>query len=76
MSTTVSQPTIALMRYQFWRDTLKAVWEDKPPKHPVAIQLAEAKRVRPVQRYYLKQMIDARVSAVARMIKCAEVCGS
>lgn len=64
VTTSVSQPTIALMRYQFWRDALKSIWEDKPPHHPVAEQLAKARRHRPIQRYHLKQLIDVRANAV------------
>lgn len=65
VTTSVKQPTIALMRYQFWRDTLKSIWEDNPPHHPVAEQLAKAKRHRPLQRYYLKQLIDVRANATS-----------
>ncbi|KAH8078235.1 isoprenoid synthase domain-containing protein [Filobasidium floriforme] len=61
----VKQPTIALMRYQFWRDALKGIWEDKPPNHPVALMLHQAKLARPVQRYYLKQMIDVRANSLS-----------
>jgi hypothetical protein len=37
--------------------------KDAPPNHPVALQLHKAKMARPIQRYHLKQIIDARVCA-------------
>jgi NADH dehydrogenase [ubiquinone] 1 alpha subcomplex assembly factor 6 len=66
VSTTVSQPALASIRYQFWRDALKAIFARDStgvvPQHPVAVLLAETKRERPIQKYYLSQMIDTRVS--------------
>ncbi|KAI5452807.1 hypothetical protein NCC49_000552 [Naganishia albida] len=64
VASSAKQPTIAMMRYQFWRDALKAIWNDTPPNHPVALQLHKAKAMRPVQRYHLKQIIDARANAL------------
>lgn len=85
VSASAKQPTIAMMRYQFWRDAIKSIWnvslitigkrppagpdsasvifprKDAPPNHPVALQLHKAKMARPIQRYHLKQIIDARV---------------
>ncbi|BEJ11642.1 hypothetical protein CspHIS471_0201020 [Cutaneotrichosporon sp. HIS471] len=61
VTTTVSQPAIAAMRFQFWRDALAAIFSGKPaPQHPVALALAEMHAARPVQRYYLGQLIDVR----------------
>jgi len=70
ISTTVTQPALAAIRFQFWKDALSAIWtgktmEGKPtaiPLHPVAVSLGDMRKNRPVQRYYLSQMIDARVS--------------
>jgi NADH dehydrogenase [ubiquinone] 1 alpha subcomplex assembly factor 6 len=62
--TTLSQPALAAIRFQFWRDALKAIFSTQDttiPQHPVAVALADMKRHRPIQRYYLSQMIDARV---------------
>src|SRR5436190_2086924 len=39
---TTSTPTIALMRLQFWRDTIAQVLAGTPPKEPIAILLASA----------------------------------
>ncbi|KLT38804.1 hypothetical protein CC85DRAFT_280528 [Cutaneotrichosporon oleaginosum] len=55
-------PAIAAMRFQFWRDALAAVFGGKPvPQHPVALALASVHAARPVQRYYLGQLIEVRV---------------
>ncbi|ORX40804.1 Squalene/phytoene synthase-domain-containing protein [Kockovaella imperatae] len=68
ISTTVTVPGLAAIRYQFWRDTLSVIWTGKTahgqvlavPQHPIAIMLEQMKRSRPIQRYYLSQMIDVR----------------
>jgi NADH dehydrogenase [ubiquinone] 1 alpha subcomplex assembly factor 6 len=39
---TTSNPTIGMMRMQFWRDTITKALEGSPPKEPVAILLAKA----------------------------------
>ena len=70
IQTTVSQPALAAIRFQFWKDALSSIWTGKSlegkasavPQHPVAVLLADMKNNRPVQRYYLSQMIEARVS--------------
>lgn len=65
------------MRFQFWRDALSAIFAGKPaPQHPVALALADMHKARPVQRYYLGQMIEARVSLNARVAKCNRVWSS
>ena len=62
ISTTVTQPSLATIRFQFWRDALAAIWGGGVvPQHPVAAMLAELRWSRPVQKYYLSQMIDVRV---------------
>ncbi|ODN92083.1 hypothetical protein L198_05755 [Cryptococcus wingfieldii CBS 7118] len=70
ITTTVSQPALAAIRFQFWRDTLKTIFatnasSSNVPQHPVAVLLADMKRHRPIQRYYLSQMIDARAKALS-----------
>jgi hypothetical protein len=65
----MSQPALAAIRFQFWRDALSIIWTGKTadgeeravPQSPVAVLLADMRRHRPVQRYYLSQMIEARV---------------
>ncbi|ADV25501.1 hypothetical protein I315_04610 [Cryptococcus gattii Ru294] len=70
ISTTVSQPALASIRFQFWRDTLKGIFASNSqnqniPQHPVAVLLANMKRHRPVQKYYLSQLIDVRAKALS-----------
>ncbi|WVQ86234.1 hypothetical protein IAT38_008402 [Cryptococcus sp. DSM 104549] len=68
ITTTVTQPAIAAMRFQFWRDALKVIFSKTPgvvPTHPVALLLAEMQKNRPVQRYYLSQMIDVRAKTLS-----------
>ncbi|WVF67886.1 hypothetical protein IAT40_002647 [Kwoniella sp. CBS 6097] len=73
ITTTVTQPALAAIRFQFWRDALKMIFSPNPnvssasaiPQHPVAVLLADMKRHRPVQRYYLSQMIDARAKTLS-----------
>jgi len=66
VQTSTTQPAIAAMRFQFWRDALSAIYAgDKPvPQHPVALALADVRRHRPVMKYYLSQLIEVRVSRV------------
>ena len=70
ISTTVTQPALAAIRFQFWRDALKGIFAkgaesgaagSAVPQHPVAVLLDDLRRHRPVQKYYLSQMIDVRV---------------
>lgn len=69
ITTTITQPALAAMRFQFWRDALTAIFAppgSKPvPQHPVAVLLADMRQNRPVQKYYLSQLIDTRVSGLA-----------
>ncbi|WWD20847.1 hypothetical protein CI109_105324 [Kwoniella shandongensis] len=69
ISTTITQPALASIRFQFWRDALKAIFSnnsDTPiPQHPVAVLLAETRRNRPIQKYYLSQMIDVRAKTLS-----------
>ncbi|ORY28050.1 Squalene/phytoene synthase-domain-containing protein [Naematelia encephala] len=69
ITTTVSQPALAAIRFQFWRDALASIWggaEGKAvPQHPVVVLLADLKRSRPIQRYYLSQLIDVRAKNIS-----------
>ncbi|WVW80589.1 hypothetical protein I302_102575 [Kwoniella bestiolae CBS 10118] len=71
ISTTITQPALAAIRFQFWRDALKTIFSTDPdtarkvPQHPVALLLADMKRNRPVQRYYLSQMIETRARTLS-----------
>ncbi|KAF7365215.1 UPF0551 protein, mitochondrial [Mycena venus] len=35
----VSVPTIGAVRMQFWRDAVRDIYADKPPRHPVALAI-------------------------------------
>ncbi|KAK7056769.1 hypothetical protein VNI00_002486 [Paramarasmius palmivorus] len=56
----VSNSTLGAMRMQFWRDAVKAISEDKPPRHPIAMALYDTSQVANLPPYHLKRMIDAR----------------
>jgi len=63
ITTALKQPALAVIRFQFWKDALTSIWTGGTvPQHPAALMLAEMKKHRPVQKYYLNQMIDVRVS--------------
>ncbi|TFK64619.1 hypothetical protein BDN72DRAFT_774321 [Pluteus cervinus] len=56
----VTNPTIAKMRMQFWRDAVKDITNDRPPRHPIALALHEASQKSNLPVYHLKRIIDAR----------------
>nr|GAT60281.1 predicted protein [Mycena chlorophos] len=57
---TVSNATIGAMRMQFWRDALRDIFADKPPRHPIALALHQATKTADIPAYYLKRIVDAR----------------
>ncbi|WRT70852.1 uncharacterized protein IL334_007851 [Kwoniella shivajii] len=71
ITTTVTQPALAAIRFQFWRDALKIIFSPNPevanqvPQHPVCVLLADMKKSRPVQKYYLSQMIETRAKILS-----------
>ncbi|EMD39941.1 hypothetical protein CERSUDRAFT_150748 [Gelatoporia subvermispora B] len=56
----VSNPTLGKMRTQFWRDAVKGIQDDRPPKHPIALALHQASKRANLPAYHLKRIIDAR----------------
>ncbi|KAH8923197.1 hypothetical protein BT69DRAFT_1281620 [Atractiella rhizophila] len=47
------------LRYEWWRGAVGEVWEGRTPKHPVALGLAEARRIAPgLDRTKLIEMVD------------------
>ncbi|KAJ8080579.1 hypothetical protein PM082_017413 [Marasmius tenuissimus] len=60
VSDTVSNPTIGMMRMQFWRDAVKGITDGNPPRHPIALALHDASQTANLPPYHLKRMIDAR----------------
>ncbi|KAG7088429.1 hypothetical protein E1B28_012422 [Marasmius oreades] len=62
VSDTVSNPTIGMMRMQFWKDAVKGIVDGNPHRHPIALALHDASRITNLPPYHLKRMIDARSS--------------
>ncbi|OCH86396.1 hypothetical protein OBBRIDRAFT_242902 [Obba rivulosa] len=56
----VSNLTLGKMRMQFWRDAVKGIQDDRPPRHPIALALHEASKRANLPAYHLKRIIDAR----------------
>ncbi|KAF9533111.1 isoprenoid synthase domain-containing protein [Crepidotus variabilis] len=56
----VSNAAIGRMRMQFWRDAVKGISDDRPPKHPVALALHETSKRHKIPAYHLKRIVDAR----------------
>ncbi|KAM5157282.1 NADH dehydrogenase (ubiquinone) complex I, assembly factor 6 isoform 2-T2 [Mantella aurantiaca] len=48
------------MRMQFWRDTLQDIYQDNPPQHPVALELAQAVKRHKLTKRWLTRIIDDR----------------
>ncbi|EIW66257.1 hypothetical protein TREMEDRAFT_65528 [Tremella mesenterica DSM 1558] len=57
ISTTLTQPALAAIRYQFWRDALTSAFTKtgSVTQHPVIILLSDMAKHRPVQKYHLSQ---------------------
>lgn len=56
----VSEPTLGLIRLQWWRDTMDKVFAGTPPKHEVAEPLARAVARHSLDRALFDRLIDAR----------------
>ncbi|CAK5263501.1 unnamed protein product [Mycena citricolor] len=56
----VSAATLGAMRMQFWRDAVRDIYADRPPRHPIALSLHKTAKAANVPAYYLKRIIDAR----------------
>ncbi|RXK41063.1 hypothetical protein M231_01694 [Tremella mesenterica] len=67
ISTTLTQPALAAIRYQFWRDALNSAFAktNAVTQHPVIILLSDMAKNRPVQKYHLSQAIEVRASKIA-----------
>ncbi len=57
---TVSEPLIGRMRLQWWRDTIDAIYQGRPPDHPVAAAVADAAASCELAREPFDRMIDGR----------------
>lgn len=69
------EPLAGLMRLQFWRDTLEAIYKDNPRQQPVAMALHRAVRRRGLQKRWLTRLIDSREKLVhsSRFITIGEL---
>ncbi|KIY72525.1 hypothetical protein CYLTODRAFT_344004 [Cylindrobasidium torrendii FP15055 ss-10] len=56
----VSNATIGQMRMQFWRDGIKSIMDNRPPRHPIALGLHDLLRDMKLPAYHFKRIIDAR----------------
>jgi len=56
----VSNHVMGKMRFQFWRDAISAITENRPPRHPIVLALHEAGKTTKLHPYHLKRIIDAR----------------
>jgi phytoene synthase len=61
----VSQPMAGMIRYQWWRDAVEEIGQDREPRrHPVVLALADALRAGRVEAGALQALIDARERAL------------
>lgn len=56
----VSQPMLGQIRLQWWRESVASLYDGRPRAHQVVQALAEALRVRPLDRTRFDRLIDAR----------------
>ncbi|KAH7921918.1 hypothetical protein BV22DRAFT_1018419 [Leucogyrophana mollusca] len=61
----VSNTTLGHMRMQFWRDAIKDISDNRPPRHPIALALYETSQRGQLQPYHFKRIIDARDSELS-----------
>src|SRR5262245_31656475 len=57
---TVSQPTLGLIRLQWWRETVVDIYEGRVREHAVAQAFAQAVKAHALPRAIIEAMIDAR----------------
>ncbi|XP_046412936.1 NADH dehydrogenase (ubiquinone) complex I, assembly factor 6 [Neodiprion fabricii] len=55
-----SDTTIGKMRLKFWEDTVDKIYNDTPPRNPVALELHRIVRKHKLSKHYLKRLIVAR----------------
>jgi len=60
MKEQVSNAAIGQMRMQFWRDSIKRIYMDQPPQHPIVLALDAARRHSNLPAYHFNRIIDAR----------------
>ncbi|HYD98729.1 MAG TPA: phytoene/squalene synthase family protein [Alphaproteobacteria bacterium] len=63
----VSEPTLGLIRLQWWRDSIAALYDGKPPpRHEVLQPLAAAIRDHGLDHAHFEQLIEAREQDMER----------
>lgn len=58
----VSDSRIGAMRFQFWTDALNKIYNNNPPRNPVALELHRILQRHKLSKHYFKRLIDARLS--------------
>lgn len=56
----VHEPILGSVRLQWWRDTVAAIYEGRPPAHEVALALARAVASYGLTRGYFDRLLEAR----------------
>ncbi|KAH0954023.1 hypothetical protein HN011_007550 [Eciton burchellii] len=58
----VSDKQIGAMRLKFWTETLNEIYNDHPPRSPVALELHKILKRHKLSKHYFKRLIDARLN--------------
>ncbi len=61
----VSEPAIGQLRLKWWYDALAGIFNGNPPRHPVALGLAEVVTRRKLRRATFEQWIEAEADGLA-----------
>jgi NADH dehydrogenase [ubiquinone] 1 alpha subcomplex assembly factor 6 len=61
----VSEPILAQMRFQWWRDALDGIFNTELPPHPIATPLQRVVRDYELRRDYFDALIEARAVDIA-----------
>ncbi|GAA5960933.1 hypothetical protein JCM3765_007546 [Sporobolomyces pararoseus] len=56
----VSNQLVGRMRYQWWKDAIKGVYENKPLPHPLTTLLASLPERNSLSQYHFNRLINAR----------------
>ncbi|CAL1677286.1 unnamed protein product [Lasius platythorax] len=64
----VSDTKIGAMRLQFWTDALNNVYNDRPPRSPVSLELHRILQRHKLSKRYFKRLIDARLNKLSNSI--------
>ncbi|KIK86876.1 hypothetical protein PAXRUDRAFT_693145 [Paxillus rubicundulus Ve08.2h10] len=56
----VSQTSLGQARLLFWRDAVRDIFANKPPRHPIALGLYQATQTSRLAPYHFQRIIEAR----------------